>query len=314
MGGTVIDQRSDGPVLVTGGAGFIGQALVATLRCAGISVIVADVRPSPDPTVHSVIGDLRDQRTIDTAFALRPTAVFHLAARTSVLQSMHDPADVFDVNVGVTQRLLEATRSADVSTFVLASTNAVVGATTDRIDEHSVLRPLTPYGATKAAAEMLCSAYSASYGIAAGCVRLTNVYGPGIGAKDSFIARLLKAAGAGTDVSIYGDGRQERDYVFLDDAVAGLLLAWQHQLATPLVIGSGTSTSVLELHELACGVTGRALPSTRIEAPRGEMRAVRVDIARARSLGYAPSIALRDGLARTWETLLPELEHSDTDR
>src|SRR5882724_10022114 len=104
----VIDQRSDGPVLVTGGAGFIGRALVATLRCAGISVIVADLRPSPDPAVHSVIGDLRDQRTIDTAFALGPTAVFHLAARTSVLQSMHDPGDVFDVNVGVPQRLLEA--------------------------------------------------------------------------------------------------------------------------------------------------------------------------------------------------------------
>ena len=309
----VTDEPAGGPVLVTGGAGFIGTSLVTTLRNAGTPVTVVDLRPFPDPEVRSVTGDLRDQRIIDAAFDLRPSAVFHLAARTSVLQSVHDPAEVFDINVGVTQRLLEAARRSGVSTFVLASTNAVVGAaTTGRIDECSVLQPLTPYGATKAAAEMLCSAYSSSYGIAAGCIRLTNVYGPGMGAKDSFIARLLRAASSGTEVSIYGDGQQERDYLFVDDAIAGLLLAWQHRLTTPLVIGSGVSTSVLDVYELARAVTGRQLPSTRIEGPRGEMRAVRVDIARARSLGYEARVGLRDGLARTWAALLPELENVGT--
>ena len=264
---------------------------------------VVDVRPFPDPTVDGIVGDLRDDAVLATAMSRRPSAVFHLAAQTSVLRSVQDPVGVFDTNVGVTQRLLDAAREAGVSAFVLASTNAVVGrAANTLIDEASALRPLTPYGATKAAAEMLCSAYSASYGIASSPVRLTNVYGPGMTGKDSFVARLLRAAASGDDVTIYGDGLQVRDYVYVDDVVAGLVLAWKGRISEPLVIGSGTSTSVLDLCELARSVTGEPLGAIEIESPRGEMRAVRVDISRARRLGYEPSVDLREGLVRTWAT------------
>src|SRR5581483_1186451 len=133
------------------------------------------------PDVPMVVGDLRDPGVLDAALSCRPDTIFHLAARTSVLQSVHDPQGVYAVNVDVTQRLLEGARALGTGTFVFASTNAVVGETGGAvIDETTPMRPLTPYGATKAAAEMLCSAYASSYGIAASSIRFTNVYGHGM--------------------------------------------------------------------------------------------------------------------------------------
>ena len=115
---------------------------------------------------------------------------------------MKDPQQVFEVNVEVTQRLLEGARNLDVASFVFASSNAVVGETGGAIiDETTTMRPLTPYGATKAAAEMLCSAYTESYGLRACAVRFTNVYGHGMGGKDTFVVRLMRAAAAARDRS-----------------------------------------------------------------------------------------------------------------
>jgi len=308
------EQRATGRVLVTGGAGFVGTALVRALEHEDVAVCVVDQRPVTHSTVDAIVGDLRSDAVIDAVRNWRPSAVFHLAARTSVLQSVQDPVDVYDNNVGVTQQLLEVARAVGATAFVLASTNAVAGnSTAPLIDEQSTLRPLTPYGATKAAAEMLCCAYSSSYGIAAAPVRLTNVYGPGMTEKDSFIARLLRAASNGSVANIYGDGRQVRDYVYVDDAVAGLLLAWRQQLREPIVIGSGTSTSVIELFELVRSVTDRPLDAMTIEPPRGEMRAVRVNLTRAREFGYEPSVELREGLSRTWASWLGSVENGEPD-
>ena len=173
-----------------------------------------------------MVGDLRDAAVLDAALASRPDTIFHLAARTSVLQSVKDPQGVYDVNVAVTQRLLEGAREVGARSFVFASTNAVAGETDGaRIDETTPMRPLTPYGATKAAAEMLCSAYASSYGVAACAIRFTNVYGRGMGGKDTFVVRLMRAAAADRPISVYGDGLQERDYLYVDDAVAAMLRA-----------------------------------------------------------------------------------------
>jgi UDP-glucose 4-epimerase len=301
-------------VLVTGGAGFIGTALVRALAAEDVAVCVVDQRPVADSAVDVILGDLRTDAVIDAIRDWCPSTIFHLAARTSVLQSVQDPVDVYDNNVGVTQQLLEVARAVGATAFVFASTNAVAGnSTATLIEEQTTLRPLTPYGATKAAAEMLCCAYSASYGIAAAPVRLTNVYGPGMTEKDSFIARLLRAAANGSVVNIYGDGRQVRDYLYVDDAVAGLLLAWRQQLREPIVIGSGTATSVIELLELVRSVTDRPLDAVTIEPPRGEMRAVRVDLTRARECGYAPSVDLPEGLSRTWMSWLGSTNNGQSD-
>jgi UDP-glucose 4-epimerase len=149
---------------------------------------------------------------------------------------------------------------------------------------------------------MLVSAYSTSYGIAGSAVRLTNVYGPGMQRKDSLVARLMRAWLAEGSVSIYGDGNQVRDYLYIDDAVQGLLLALDGRLLGPLTVGSGISTSVNDLHHLLGDVTGvdRALPHG--PARPGEMPAVRVRIDRARRLGFQPHTSLRRGLAATWES------------
>ncbi|MBO0714748.1 MAG: NAD-dependent epimerase/dehydratase family protein [Acidimicrobiales bacterium] len=292
-------------VLVTGGSGFIGRNLVRRLVAEGHGVTVADRAPFPWPEpVRVVAGDLRTPGKVIDALEEGTGGVFHLAAATSVLQSRRDPAGVYQDNVAVTAALLERAREVGAPAFVLASTNAVVGDVGEAsIDEHSPLRPLTPYGATKAAAEMLCSAYAGSYGMAAGSVRLTNVYGPGMDHKDSVVPRLLRAARGRTSFEVYGDGAQLRDYLHVEDAVDALLLAWRAGLTGPLTAGFGTSVSVNDLIALVREVTGADLSVRYVDAPSGEMPSVLVDTRRATELGFCPRITLAEGLAQTWREI-----------
>lgn len=292
---------SDEQVLVTGGSGFVGRAVVAALRAAGARVRVADLAAHPDPEVETVLGDLREPGVRAAAVDGSLTGIVHLAARTSVLESVKDPAGVHEVNVEMTAGLLEAARLAGVGRFLLASTNAVVGNRSGVFDEEVPLRPLTPYGATKAACEMLLSGYAGAYGMTTCSVRLTNIYGPGMAHKDSFVPRLMRAALSGAGVEVYGDGEQRRDLVHVEDVARGFLTAWNHGATGPLIIGAGHSVTVTELVEAARKATGRPIPVRHIPAKPGEMPAVVVDLARARALGYAPRVALEDGLAGVWE-------------
>jgi UDP-glucose 4-epimerase len=232
-------------------------------------------------------------------------AVVHLAAATSVLGSMSDPWGTYQHNVGVTASLLELARCRGVERIVMSSTNAVVGDVGTRIiDERLPLRPLTPYGSTKAAAEMLLSGYSASYGIATCALRFTNVYGPGMHGKDSIVARLMRAARSGATIQVYGDGTQLRDYVYVDDVVAAVLLACRSELTGPLIIGSGRSVSVLELVDLARRATGRPIAVEHVAPRSGEMDAVIVDTSEARRHGFECSIPLEQGLGAVWEDVI----------
>jgi UDP-glucose 4-epimerase len=293
-------------VLVTGGSGFIGSRLVASLRAAGAEVVVADRVPHPDPAVRSVVGDLCDPQVRRAAVSPGLDAVVHLAAITSVLRSVEDPAGVYRLNVDATAGLLELARECEVPRFVLASTNAVTGDVGSApISELLPLRPLTPYGATKAAAEMLLSAYAGVYGMRTCALRFANVYGPGMRHKDSFVPRLMRAAAAGTGVQVYGDGTQLRDYVHVDDVVQAVLVAWRTDHIGPLIVGSGRSTSVHDLVAAARTVTGAPIPVEHVPAKRGEMPAVVLDIAAARKLGYEPRHDLVSGLATVWPDFAP---------
>jgi UDP-glucose 4-epimerase len=291
-------------VLVTGGAGFLGRSVVPALRAAGAQVSVVDTLAYPHPDVSSVVGDLRDPAVRDAAVAPGLTGIVHLAAVTSVLGSLAAPRLVHEVNVEATAGLLELARLRGVPRFLMTSTNAVVGDVGEAtIDEDLPPRPLTPYGATKAAAEMLLSGYAGGYGMVACALRLTNVYGPGMAHKDSVVPRIMRAVRADQPIQVYGSGAQRRDFVHVNDVVSGLLAAWRSGYVGPLVLGSGHSVSVLELLAVASTVTGRPVRVEHVEAKPGEMPAVVVSIARARKLGWEPAVSLPDGLATVWDEL-----------
>jgi UDP-glucose 4-epimerase len=304
MAAEIEDEHGSDPVLVTGGCGFIGHAVAAALRRRGNPVTVIDREP-PTAKIDGVTyldGDLADADVRESVVTSDLAGIVHLAARTSVLESVNHPVQTHADNVTVTQELLELARTRGVDRFVMASTNAVVGDVGDRvITEDLPLCPLTPYGATKAACEMLLSGYAGAYGMAACALRFTNVYGPGMGHKDSFVPRMMRAALAGEGVRVYGDGQQRRDLVHIDDVVSGVELAWDRKFAGRAIIGGGRSVSVLEMIETVREVTGRPLPVEHVPAPGGEMPAVIVDLANsARELGYEPSTGLAEGLASTW--------------
>ncbi len=297
---------------MTGGSGFVGRCVVAEFLRHGADVVVVDRQPFPGDPVPTVLGDLTDPSVRDAAVTPELTGIVHLAAITSVLRSAEQPQETFDTNVVVTQALLELARQRGVGQFVLASTNAAVGNVgTDTITEGHPLRPLTPYGATKAACEMLLSGYAGAYGLATCALRFTNIYGPGMAAKDSFVPRLMRAALGGGGVQVYGDGKQARDLVHVSDVAAGVLAAWRRRYVGTAIIGAGRSVTVLDLIDAARAATGAPLPVDHVPAKAGEMPAVIVDISHATAeLDYRPRIDLTDGLRTVWDDFLA---HTGTD-
>jgi len=298
------EQRSR--VLVTGGSGFIGRRVVRAFLSAGADVTVVDLKPSAEPDVRNVTGDLRDPAVCAEAVTPGTSVIIHLAALTRVLLSIEDPVGTYELNTHATATLLELARTRGVESFILASTNAVAGDVgTATITERTPLRPLTPYGATKAAGEMLASAYGACYGIKTCAVRFSNVYGPGMELKDSFIPRLMRAARDGRGIQVYGDGTQLRDLVHVDDIVAGIMLVWRTGTTGPVILAGGESVSVNDIVIAARNVTGAELPVEHVPAKPGEMPAVIVDISLARGLGYQPTFDIKSGLGTVWPEFAP---------
>jgi UDP-glucose 4-epimerase len=296
----------------------VGRAVVRAFLDRRHAVTIVDREAPPesldDDLLTYLAGDLGDPAVRDTAVAEGTAGIVHLAAITSVLRSMDRPVETYAANVAVTQELLELARTRGVGQFQFASTNAVVGDVGQGvIAEDLALRPLTPYGATKAACEMLLSGYAGAYGMAAAALRFTNVYGPGMAHKDSFIPRLMRAAVSGGTVEVYGDGSQCRDFVHVDDVVQGVMAAWDKQYSGTAIIGSGRSVSVLDLLDAVREATGKPLPVQHVAKKKGEMPAVIVDIARAgRELGYYPTVGLVQGLRTVWEDFRVAAGHGTT--
>jgi UDP-glucose 4-epimerase len=291
-------------ILVTGGSGFIGRQVVRSLTEEGARVRVVDLLPHPDPSVDVITGDIADPATIDRCFAdVGIDGVVHLAAVTSVLKSIEQPELTYQTNVAGTHRLLEGARQAGVRALAFASTNAVTGPmTAPKITEGQRLAPMTPYGATKAAGEMLMSAYTEVYGLRCTAIRLTNVYGPGMQAKDSIVARLMRCIRLDRPFEIYGDGSQVRDYVHSLDVVAAVIAALtDERWSGPVVIGSGTSLSVLDVVAQVKAITGADFPVGHGPAKVGEMPAVIVDNGHARSLGWTPGYDFGSGVQGVWD-------------
>jgi UDP-glucose 4-epimerase len=305
-------DEDHGLVLVTGGCGFIGASTIRRLVASGYRVRILDnlsVPPSQHldgvPLEQVIEGDVCDRATVDGALQ-GCSAVVHLAAHTSVLESVTDPDRGIRDNVGGTFTVLRACASAGVKRFVLASSNAVLGEHPLPLDESCVPAPLSPYGASKLAGEAYCSVFSAVYGVNAVALRFANAYGPFCEYKTSAVAQFLRLTIAGRPIRIYGDGLQTRDFVSVQDIAHAVVLAVARSSVNGVFqIGTGRETSVLELVRLIGEVTGRAPELQWEPQPAGELRRNFASIEKARrELGFEPAMTLADGLRETYRWLL----------
>ena len=296
-------------VLITGGAGFIGSALVRLLAERGDEGRIYDNLSTGSKTLlegtgaELTVGDVRDRDSLERA-AEGCQVVFHLAAGTGVLPSIEDPFGDFDLNAGGTLSALWAARHAGADRFVFSSSNAPLGAGAYPATEEKPIAPLSPYGAGKAAGEAYCSAFHGVYGLDAVAVRFSNAYGPRSAHKGNVIPLFLRRLLKGRELVVYGDGMQTRDFVFVEDLAQGLLRASEVEGIGGEIfqLASGVETSLNTLVSLLGEVAGRE-PTVRHEPARpGEIlrNYSLIDKARQR-LGYQPAVALRDGLQRTYE-------------
>ena len=297
-------------VLVTGGAGFVGATLVRRLVAGGDRVRVLDNLTTGDRVhlegldVRLLEGDIRDQAALAAACA-GVDAVVHLAAAGSVVASVEDPVTNFEVNVVGTFGVLDAARRAGVERVVMASTGgALIGEATPPVDERSLPKPISPYGASKLAGEGYAHAFARSYGMRTVALRFANVYGPWSERKRGAMTTFFRAIRSGTPILIYGDGSASRDYTHVDDIAWALAAALDRDVPGGAVfhVASGVETMVTELAELCRRAAG--VPDHPIEhrpARPGEVTRNFATYALAEDvLGYRPTVSLVDGVREAW--------------
>lgn len=300
-------------LLITGGVGFLGKALANYMVEMGHGVrVLDDLSAGSDKGLDSRVvlarGDVRD---IPKLWGLLRgvDCVYHLAARVSVPESILYPVEYNLVNVGGTVSLMTAMRDAGVRRVILASSGAAYGEQAHQpVAETATMLPTSPYAVSKLAAEYYVRSIGALWGIESVVLRIFNAYGPGQQLPPSHapvIPRLLKQALSGGSLVIFGNGKQSRDFVFVDDVVRALASALTAENLDRAIIniGSGVGTTMDELVDEIENLV--ALPVHRLynddEAP-GVSRLV-ADISLAeRSLGWSPQVPLRVGLARILET------------
>ena len=297
--------------IVTGGAGFIGSHVVDALAARGDEVLVLDdlssgQRENVSSAAELVVADIRDEDAVEAAFVeQRPEACLHFAAQADVRVSVAKPVYDCEVNVLGTIRLLQAARRHGAR-IVLASTGgALYGECGEPAPETAPRGPLAPYGASKLAAEEYLATYNRLYGTAHTSLRLGNVYGPRQDphGEAGVVAIFLGKLARGESPHVYGDGTQERDYVFVADVVAATLAALERP-AGVFNVGTGTATSVLGLLD-ACLRVSEVDVEPVFDPPRlGELQRSVLDPDLAeRELGFRAQTSFVDGIAATWESI-----------
>jgi UDP-glucose 4-epimerase len=291
--------------LVTGGAGFIGSNLVDALVARGDEVHVLDdlskgKRENVADGAELHVSDIRDPNAVFDA--VRPEAVFHLAAQADVRISVERPDYDAEVNVLGTLRIVEAARAHGAQLVFASTGGAIYGECEGPAPETAERRPLAPYGTSKLCGEEYLATWNRLYGTKHVALRFGNVYGPRqephgeAGVVAIFMGLLLD----GGTPKIYGDGRQTRDYVFVGDVVGALLAAVGHDGGV-YNVGTGVETSVVELYEAIAAATGIEREPEHAEARLGELQRSVLDPSLAeRELGWRPEHSLVDGLRATW--------------
>jgi len=308
--------------LVTGGAGFIGSHVVDALIARGDQVTIVDnlstgrrsnLEPAERAGAALRVADVQDRAALAEIFAAaRPEVVFHLAAQIDVRYSVEDPVADARANVLGTIEVLEAARAAGVRRMVNTSTGGGLYGTADDLPtpEDHPIRPLAPYGQSKYAAEGYCELYARLHGLPTMSLRYGNVYGPrqDIHGEAGVVAIFCGALVNGRRPTVFGDGRQTRDWVHVSDVVQANLLAADAdaELTGPVNVGTGRETSVLDLIEtLNEAARDGGLPGPKFVPERpGEVRRSCLDVTRARTdLRWEARVNLRDGLETVLATL-----------
>jgi UDP-glucose 4-epimerase len=297
-------------VLVTGGAGFVGGAVVRRLVDAGARVTVlddlftgqAEVVPA---TAQLVKGSVEDE-TLVRELVDDASVVFHLAAR-NIIASTKDPRNDFATNIGGTLNVLLAARASKVDRIVYSGSTSIYGNPNSiPINEDDGIVPLSPYAVSKLGGENYCVAFYESYGLPVAVVRYSNVFGIGQRPDNPYcgvIAKFFASAYEGHPLQIHGDGQQTRDFTYIDDAVDATLLAAIQPRAEGEVfnVGTGIETSINELARLIGQAIERPITIEHIDRrdiDNIRRRVVNIEKAR-RMLRWAPQVTLLDGLART---------------
>ncbi|HXV05363.1 MAG TPA: NAD-dependent epimerase/dehydratase family protein [Solirubrobacterales bacterium] len=307
--------------MVTGGAGFIGSNLVDALLARGDEVTVVDDlstgrRENLDEALAAgarlVVHDIREGEALaELALEARPEVVFHLAAQIDVRKSVADPAFDASINVGGTANVLEAARRAEARRLVFSSTGgAIYGEGEGQelpLKEDAPLAPEAPYGQSKLAGEGYLGLYERLYGLSSVALRLGNVYGPRqdplgeAGVIAIFCGRLRE----GARPTVFGDGRQTRDYIYVGDVVRAMLAAAESDARGAINVGTGIETDVLELVARLGELGGAGGFDPDFAPPRtGEVQRIAIDPGRAgRELGWMPQVAFEEGLRLTLDSL-----------
>lgn len=302
--------------VVTGVAGFVGSHLCTRLLEQGNDVVGIDAMTDfydvarKEANIATLVAwdsftfhraDLLDaplRELLDGA-----EVVFHLAGQPGIRPSWGPEfAGYVQRNILATQRLLETLRDVPVRKIVYSSSSSVYGEAESYPTVETIRpAPVSPYGVTKLAAEHLCELYRANFGTPTTSLRLFTVYGPGQ-RPDMAFSRLIEAVLRGKPFPLFGDGRQTRDFTYIDDVVEALCAAALSAWAGVANIGGGSRTSLTEVIRIVEPLVGRAVETVRLPAQPGDVRDTAADTARARhAFGYVPAVPLVNGLTRMVE-------------
>jgi UDP-glucose 4-epimerase len=298
--------------LVTGGAGFIGSHLVDGLILEGHEVHVLDNLSSgsasnvhPDAVLH--VMDIRDDGIRQLLAELKPDYVFHHAAQVDVQRSIMNPVEDAGINLIGTINLLEGCASAKIKKIIYASSCALYGDSPHPLtEEHHPVQPASYYGISKGTPEYYLQVYADLHGLRYTALRYANVYGPRQTAKGEggviaiFLNRILR----GEPLTIFGDGRQSRDFVYVKDVVRANVAAINHADGRALNVSTALSTTVNQLVSALASIHGHELPVVHKPARPGDILHSCLSNRRAgKLLGWEPAYSLRQGLLESYDFL-----------
>ena len=295
--------------LVTGGAGFIGKHLIVELLRDDHNITIFDnfSSSSKNDVVHLlengvnlVTGDILDYDLLLKSMS-NYDFVIHLAAQTSVEQSIVDPETTIDINVEGTVNVLKSCVKTNVKGLISTSTAAVYGSSPTPISETSQPNPISSYGASKLVTEYNLQAFSRFFGLNCISLRLFNVYGNGQSTDAGVIRKFLKNISEKIPLEIFGDGTQTRDFVHISDVIQAFYCAIRNieaKRGEVYNIGSGSATSINELASLLISSKEKDLQVIHKPALEGEIKDSKADISLAENdIGYSPQVSLSNGLA-----------------